>query len=65
MKDRKPRIWKVENGELIEVSPAQLRAEEISSEQISTAEISRYLTDEEIYWMMRKPNPPRFNDKNE
>jgi len=53
MKNRKPRIWKVENGEFVEISPEQLEAED------------HFLTEEDVYRLARKLIPPSLNEKNQ
>ena len=51
--ERKTRLWKSENDKFIEISPAQLEAEKISN----------YLTEEEMYRMMRKLMPKSIQTK--
>ena len=53
--EKKPRLWKMENGKFIEISLAQLEAEKIA----------QYLTEEEMYWLLRRMMPQSMQKEEE
>ena len=63
--EKKPRLWKVENGKFIEISLAQLEAEKIALAELDEEKIAQYLTEEEMYWVLRRMMPQSMQKEEE